>query len=98
MIDIDDLNTSEQAVEFLREIATTVWQALNEIDKEGASSISTALIVSSHVLLEEMEMADELARCLISSIREGRFLEDDALQLLAAWKKRRIVSGAVASE
>jgi hypothetical protein len=98
LIDIDELNTGEQAAEFLKEIAITVWQALQGVDKEGASSISTALVVASHVLIEEMEMADQLSRCLITSIREGRFQEDEAIQLLQTWKKRRIADGVTSSE
>lgn len=83
------MNTSEQAIEFLSEVATAVHSALTDEDPASANSIKTAIIMVGNVLETEMQLSDKMADVFVQSMREGELQEEDALRLLAIWKKMR---------
>ena len=85
----DELSTNEQAVEFLSEVAQAIFQTLQEDDPDGAVSVSTALVMVGAILQREIVMADQMAACMMGSIKDGKLREDEALTLLSIWKKAR---------
>ena len=78
--------TCQHAYAFLDELAVAVYEAMAEDSEESAASVSAAVLLVKAVMQREASLLDQMAACLVGSIKDGRLREDEALVLLSAWK------------
>lgn len=84
----EEVKDSDQAVQFLKDMAMAMWELMRNTDKEAASTISTALAITAIILEQEMKASSDLAEFVSECILDG-FDEDKAIDQLAAWQRVR---------